>query len=566
LPALIATALFSTMINLLMFIGPIYMLQIYDRVLSSRNIGTLVALTGIAVFLLITYALLDFFRSRVLVRAGVRFDDALRGPLFRATLLSALATRSSAAAQMLREMDVVREFRTGSAFITLCDAPFAPIFGAVCFLFHPYLGLVALAGAGVLFTMALLNEYLTRGALQSAGRASSDAAHFATSSVRNVEVIHALGMHDAVRERWGERHLDHLGWQAKASDRAGVIMSATKAFRQFLQVAILGVGAWLAIQREISPGMMVAASIMMGRALSPVEHAVGQWKAFLGARSAWSRLEVLFEEFAENLDRTELPPPKGHLTVENLSVAAPGRKTPILKNISFDLPMGQALAIIGPSGSGKSTLARALVGVWPPAQGLVRLDGSDLRHWKPERLGHFIGYLPQDIELFAGTVAENIARLRRVGDAKDIFAAAQVAGVHPFILSLPDGYDTQIGEAGAVLSGGQRQRIGLARALFMSPRIVVLDEPNAHLDSSGESELVQALLRLKTKGNTVVLVTHKPTLLAICDWVIVLSDGAVRTYGSAAQVLRQLTAPRIVADQSAQQGTSPKSVAAGRTR
>lgn len=551
-PVLIATLLFSLLTNTLLFVGPVYMLQVYDRVLASRNIGTLVALTAIAVFLMAMWWLIDMVRTWVLVRAGVSFDARLKSTLFPAMLRHALASRSPASAQSLRDMDTIREFGTGTGFIALCDAPFAIIFVAVCFLFHTWLGVVAVVGAVILFTLALINEQVTHTTLANAARSSADATNFAITSTRNIEVIHALGMQGAIEQRWAAKHREQLGWQAQASDRAGVVLAASKVVRQLLQIAILGVGAWLAVDRQISPGMMVAASIMMGRALAPVEQAVGQWKSFVAARTAWARLKALFSSFPAEAPRTELPSPKGHLAVENLVVRSPDNKLAILKGISFDHGSGRILAVVGPSGSGKSTLARALVGVWKPALGVVRLDGADLRHWEADRLGRHVGYLPQDVELFAGTVAENIARLAPGDHSEEVIAAARLAGVHEFIQSLPEGYDTQIGEGGSVLSGGQRQRVGLARALFRKPAYVVLDEPNAHLDQAGEQELALALQRMRGAGITAVVITHKANLLAIADKVLVLNDGMVRAQGMPAEVFKELTGPRIVSTVSGQ--------------
>ncbi len=544
-PALVATLVFSVFCNILMFVGPLYMLQIYDRVLSSRSNSTLIALTVIAGAMLATYAILDLIRSRVLVRAGVRFDQALGAPLFRAALTAALQSRSTNSSQALRDMDQVREFWTGSAVLTLCDAPFAPVFVAVCFLLHPYLGLVALGGALILFALALVNELVTRKSLSAAGKSQIDASNYATSTMRNIEVIQALGMQSAIHNRWAAKHQEVLGWQAAASDRAGLIMASTKFVRQFLQVAILGVGAYLSVQREISPGLMIAASIMMGRALAPVEQAVGQWKGLMATRTAWIRLKALFDAVPPQHERTQLPPPKGAISTEGLVVTAPNRQIPILKGITFQVEPGETIALIGPSAAGKSTLARTLVGAWPIAQGAVRLDGSDLRHYDAERLGRFIGYLPQDVELFAGTISENIARLGQVDDA-EVIAAAELAGVNQIIQQLPDGYDTQIGEGGAVLSAGQRQRIGLARAVYGTPNLIVLDEPNASLDQAGDEALTEALKRIKSRGTTIVLVTHKPNLLGVADKVMVLAEGTMKMYGPTEQILAQLRGPRAV--------------------
>ncbi|MEQ8824381.1 MAG: type I secretion system permease/ATPase [Filomicrobium sp.] len=547
-PALITVMIFSVFCNILLFVGPVYMLQIYDRVLSSRSEGTLIALTVIAVFLLLTYSGLDALRSRILVRAGYKFDHELNGPLFRTALGSALSHRSTAPSSTLRDMDTVREFWTGSGVITLCDAPFAPFFVAICFLFHPYLGVVALAGALLLFGLALANEYATRDSLKEAGKRSSEAAHYASSSMNNVEVIHALGMHRAIHQCWADRHVEALKYQAKASDWAGSIMATTKFVRQTLQILILGTGAYLAIQGLISPGMMIAASIMMGRALAPVEQSVGQWKAFMSARNSWNRLEALFAEAGQEAEKTPLPPPKGRLAAESLYVAAGQGSKPILKNIGFEISPGEVLAVIGPSAAGKSTLLRAMVGVWQPASGVMRLDGSDLRHWDPERLGQHIGYLPQDIELFSGSVTDNIARFRKDEDPQLAVKAGMMSGAHPLIQQLPDGYDTQVGEMGASLSGGQRQRIGLARAMYGAPSLLVLDEPNAHLDRHGEQVLLAAIKRCREQGTTVVFATHTPNLLAAADKILALKDGGVHMFGPTKEVVDQLLKPRAVGE------------------
>jgi PrtD family type I secretion system ABC transporter len=548
-PALITVMIFSVFCNLLLFVGPVYMLQIYDRVLSSRSEGTLIALTVIAVFLLLTYSALDALRARILVRAGYKFDDELNAPLFRAALDTSLAQRSSAPSSMLRDMDTVREFWTGSGVITLCDAPFAPVFVAICFLFHPYLGLVALVGALLLFSLALANEYATREILTNAGRRSAEAAHYASSSMNNAEVIHALGMHHAIHQRWADRHAEALQHQARASDWAGTILATTKFVRQTLQILILGTGAWLAIHGDISPGMMIAASIMMGRALQPVEQSVGQWKAFMAARNSWGRLDQLFGALKQDAERTPLPAPKGQLAAEALYVSADRGSKPILKGIEFEIVPGEVLAVIGPSAAGKSTLLRAMVGVWQPVSGVVRLDGSDLRHWDPVMLGQHIGYLPQDIELFSGTVAENIARFRKGDDPELVVKAGMMSGAHALIQQLPDGYDTPVGEMGASLSGGQRQRIGLARAMYNSPGLLVLDEPNAHLDRHGEQILMAAIKRCKAQGTTVVFATHTPSLLASADKILALKDGGVHKFGPTKEVVSELMKPRAVANE-----------------
>jgi len=364
--------------------------------------------------------------------------------------------------------------------------------------------------------------------------------------MNNVEVIHALGMHRAIHKCWADRHVEALQFQAKASDWAGLIMATTKFIRQSLQIFILGAGAYLAIYGEISPGMMIAASIMMGRALAPVEQSVGQWKSFMGARNSWTRLETLFGEAAQERERTPLPTPKGQLSAEALFVGTGRSSKPILRNIQFEILPGEVLAVIGPSAAGKSTLLRSMVGVWEPMSGVMRLDGSDLRHWDPELLGQHIGYLPQDIELFSGTVAENISRFRSGDDPELAVKAAMMAGAHPLIQQLASGYDTPVGEMGMSLSGGQRQRIGLARAMYGSPSLLVLDEPNAHLDRHGEQVLLAAIKRCKEQATTVVFATHTPNLLASADKILALKDGGVHMFGPTKEVVNELLKPRAV--------------------
>lgn len=543
-PALRATIVFSIFANLLQFVGPIYMLQIYDRVLVGRNEMTLVFITLLAAFWMGVYALLDWVRARALVRAGVRFDEALSAPLFRSTLKHAFKHRGNDAPQMLRDMDSIREFWTGSGLLTLCDVPFSPVFVAVCFLLHPDLGIVALAGVLVLLVCALANELLTRNSQKTAQRVGETATAYALSTFRNAEAVQALGMQTSIFDRWSHMHQGKIGWLLRGGDRGGFIMAFTKFFRQLLQVAILGVGAWLVIRREMSPGLMIAASIMMGRGLAPIEQAVGQWKSFIGARTAWKRLDTLFKELPDAASGTQIGEITGAVGIEGLTLSAPGRERPIVDDVDFSIAPGECLAIIGPNAAGKSTLARAIVGVWPVAKGRVLIDGTDLktldRHW----LGQRIGYLPQAVELFAGSITENIGRFSEA-DPAAVVEAAEIAGAHTMIQMLPNGYDTQIGESGAVLSGGQRQRVGLARALFGRPKLVVLDEPNANLDSAGEEALAGALRRLKEQQATVVIVTHKPALLPLTDKLLVLEAGRIKKFGPTESIIGELKSERM---------------------
>lgn len=555
--AFVATVVFSFFINLLMFVAPLYMLQVYDRVLGSRNETTLVMLTIIAGGMLFVFGCLELVRSRVLVRIGCRLDRVLNTQVFSSVFEQSVKQPSGGHSQSLRDLDSLREFMTGSGLIAFCDAPWVPLFLAVVFMFHPLLGLVALVGAVIIFLLALANEIFTRKPLSEASKANVGANTFVTTSLRNAEAVQAMGMLPGVMSRWSDKHQDVIGLQAQASDRAGLILSSSKAIRMFLQVAILGTGAYLALQQEITPGTMIAASIIMGRALAPVEAAVGQWRGFVNARTAYQRLNELLVTTTENKDNMPLPAPKGQLAAERVVVAPPGSRTPVLKGVSFDLAAGEAMGVIGPSGAGKSTLARALVGVWPAANGAVRLDGADLHDWDKEELGPYIGYLPQDVELFDGTVAENIARFRDI-DSDAVVRAAQMAGVHELILRLPDGYDTQIGASGQALSGGQRQRVALARALYGDVRFVLLDEPNANLDTEGEKALTEAITRLRNEGRTVVIITHRPQLLSGVDKVLAMDGGQVKAFGPRQEVLSRYTKPSVVTDQSGR-GSAPAS-------
>jgi ATP-binding cassette subfamily C protein len=545
-PAFVTAIIFSFFINILAFVGPLYMLQIYDRVLSSRNVYTLLFLTLIAAFLLIVYAVLEKIRSAVLVRAGLLFDSLTRSELFESVLYGTLKQPGMAHHTVLRELDIIREFLTGSGLISFCDAPWTPIFIAGCFILHPWFGWIALSGAILIFCFAVANEVLTRDQLKGANISANQAGTFAASTFRNAEVLHAMGMWRPLRDRWLQRHNHTLALQASASDRAGVLLTATKFLRAFLQVAILGIGAYLAIIQESTPGAMIAASIIMGRALAPVELIVSQWKTFLAARSAYERISELLSILQAKQPHMKLPDPEGHLSVQQIVVAPPGVQSAVLAGVTFDLQAGSALGIIGPSAAGKSSLARAIVGVWPLHSGEIRIDGAALSHWDNDQLGRHIGYLPQDVELFSGTIAENIARFAAV-DESMVVSAAQMAGVHDMVQLMPNGYNTQIGDGGQSLSGGQRQRIALARALYGMPTIIILDEPNASLDSEGEAALMTTLERLKAAHRTVILITHKTNILAMMDKILVLKQGQVQGFGERDEIFSKLLAPRVAA-------------------
>lgn len=546
-PAIGIAAFFSLFINILALVSPLYMLQIYDRVLSSRNVSTLVFLTLIAIFLFLVYGALEGLRTQILVRGGIRFESSVRSHIFATVLSGALGSRAGAEVQAFRDVDTVREFLTGSGLIAFCDAPWVPVFVFACFVLHPIFGYLAIASGIIIFLLAIANELATKRAIGLANQAAISAQSNVTATMRNAEVMRAMGMMAGLQSRWSKRRDDQIAWQALASDRGGGIMAGIKFFRQVVQTLILGIGAYLAIQGEISPGAMIAASILIGRALAPIEQAVGSWKSFVSMRGAWGRVQSMFRAVGSLPERMRLPAPTGAVEFENVMVGAPGGQTAILKAVTLQIQPGQAVAVIGPSASGKSSLVRALVGVWPAATGTIRFDGSDIRHWDSEELGQYIGYLPQDVELFAGTVAENIARFRTVDEDK-VIAAAKLSGVHELIQQLPDGYNTQIGEGGAVLSGGQRQRVALARAVYGRPPYIVLDEPNANLDSVGEAELLACVHRLKEFGSTIIFVTHKTNMLACADKILVLQQGMVQAFGDRDEILAKLYGgPRVVA-------------------
>lgn len=529
---------FSFVINLLQLTAPLYMLQVYDRVLNSRNETTLLMLTILVVALFLVMAAIEFVRSRVLVRVGAAMEAKLNDRVFDAAFEATLR-RGGNARQALTDLTQLRQFMTGNGPFVLFDAPWFPIYLAVIFLMHPLIGWFSVGAALILVALTAVTEMATQKPLAEANKYANEATNFAHNNLANAEVVEALGMLPALRDRWKKKHVQHLVLQAVASDRAGLISSVTKFVRVTSQSLILGLGAWLAIKNELSPGGMIVGSILMGRALAPIDQLIGNWKGFVQARLAYDRLGQLLAAFPARPPRMSLPAPKGEVVVEGVVLTPPGGTVPVLRGVSFAIPTGAIVGVIGPSGSGKSTLARALVGVWTPQAGKVRLDGADVSSWDKAELGRYLGYLPQDIELFDGTIAENIARFGSI-EAPLVVAAAQAAGVHEMILRFPQGYDTPIGPGGAVLSGGQRQRVGLARALYGDVRLIVLDEPNSNLDDVGEAALVQALLRLKAQGKTVVVITHRTSVLAAVDRLLVMRDGTVQVYGPRDEVLAAL--------------------------
>ncbi|WP_439121822.1 type I secretion system permease/ATPase [Marivita sp.] len=525
-----ATIVFSFFGNLLMFVGPLYMLQVYDRVLTSRNETTLAVLTLIALAMLVSYGLLELIRTKLLVRAGLQFDEIVANPVFHRVVKQKTVLPGGHSQIALSDIDRVREFLTGHGVLAFFDAPWVPIYLALCFAFHPWLGMVATSGAAIIFGLALANEVITRRALIDAGEAAQGASFFANATMQNAEVIQALGMEEPLTSSWSKRHDKMLFNQALGSDRAGLIMATSKSIRMSLQIAIIGVGAFLAINQEISPGVMIAASIIMGRALSPVEQAVGQWKQFVVARTSHKRLKLLFDNTPDDEERVKLPAPEGHLSVEGLCANVPGAHDPLLRGVSFGLHPGEVLTIVGPSGSGKTTLVRHLVGASIPVAGAVRLDGTELQHWQPRQLGRYMGYLPQDVKLFGGTIAENISRFEENPKDADIVAAAKLAGAHEMIQRLSNGYSTDVGERGIFLSGGEKQRIGPARAVYRNPSLIVLDEPASNLDSVGEQALAACVQEVKAMGKTVILITHKANLLSLSDKTLMLVNGMVEKF------------------------------------
>ncbi|MEM8838992.1 MAG: type I secretion system permease/ATPase [Pseudomonadota bacterium] len=537
----IGVAFFSFWINLLMLVAPLYMLQVYDRVLTSRSYDTLIFLTILAVTLLALNGFLELVRSRVLVRIGGKLDERLGDDAFR-SLFQFRPDRRSSGTQTLSDLAQVRNFLSGSGPNAFFDAPWTPIFIALIFVFHPVLGFIALGGAVALFAIAIVSEFATRKTSAVASQKSRSAIQFADASVRNTEVINGMGMVPQLSERWLERNRDSLAYQGLANDRIGMLTALSKFIRPSLQIAILGAGAYLVLQEATTPGVMIAASIIMGRALAPVEAAVGQWRAFVAARAAYGRLKEVFGGENTSAERISLPRPSGNLDVQSLTLVPPGAERPILDDVSFRVAAGSVLAVIGPSAAGKSTLARALVGVWPPTDGKVRLDGADLQQWIPEELGQYIGYLPQDVELFEGSVAENISRFQEI-DSKRVIEAAKLAGAHEMILQFPDGYSTEIGPQGSVLSGGQRQRLGLARALYGDPPLIVLDEPNASLDSSGEKALMLTIQELRERGQTVIVISHRSSILTAVDYVLILNGGRVEAFDEREKLLPKLVGP-----------------------
>lgn len=535
----ISAGVFSLFINLLMLVPAIYMLQVYDRALGSRSVETLVMLTVILVLLFITLALLQMVRSAILVRVGNRIDQSMNQKIFSAMFRQAIDRPERENAQPLSDLTTLRQYLTGQGPIAFFDGPWLPIYIAVLFVFHIWFGVAAVIASLILVALAWGNEKWTGKRLAMAGQANIQSTQYAGSCLRNAEVVHAMGMENNLRSRWLTRHLEFLGNQADASDRAGILSNASKTLRMLFQSLMLGLGAYLAIEQEITSGMVIAGSILMGRALAPLDLMIGSWKGFSSARSSYQRLNDLFEKYRSQNAGMPLPPPEGQLLAQSMVVVPPGAPAAALTGVGFALDKGEMLAVVGPSAAGKSSLARAVLGIWPLVNGSVRLDGADIHQWDKSQLGPYVGYLPQDIELFEGSISENICRFGTLEPSK-VVEAAKLAGVHELILGLPQGYDTQIAVVGGVLSGGQRQRIGLARAVYDSPRLIVLDEPNSNLDDQGEQALLAALEQLKVKGVTVILISHRKPILRLVDKMLVLSEGRTVAFGVRDEIMRGL--------------------------
>ncbi len=536
----LSVGFFSFFVNLLMLVPSFYMLQVYDRAVGSASLSTLLMLTLIMLLLMITMGGLEWVRSRIMVRISTRLDTLLSQRLFDASFKQALNTSGmNATAQPLSDLNGLRQFLTGNGLFAFFDAPWIPIYLAVMFMFHSWYGWMGIVSAVLLGALAFANEKLTHSPLQTANREQMVATAFTNKSLRNAEVVQSMGMLASLRQHWSGRTHKVLALQSLASDRAATMTSVSRTFRQIVQSLVLGLGAYLTINHEISSGLMIAGSILLGRALAPIDQLIGVWKGFLGARSQYARLHELLLKIAAEPERMSLPAPEGAIRVEGLSAGAPDARKPIIRGVGFQVAAGEVVGIIGPSGAGKSTLARVLLGVWPSLAGTVRLDGADISQWRREELGPYIGYLPQDIELFEGTISQNISRFGPV-NAPAVVAAARMAGVHELVLQLSDGYDTLIGANGGGLSGGQRQRVGLARALYGEPRLVVLDEPNSNLDEAGEKMLAEALQKLKQSRATVFVITHRPGVLAQVDKLLVLNHGELSLFGPRDQVLARL--------------------------
>jgi PrtD family type I secretion system ABC transporter len=542
--AFIAIAVMSGLINILYLTGSFYMLEVYDRVLPSRSVPTLVALSILALTLFAFQGILDVIRSRVMVRIAATLDERLSARVYDIVVQLPLKTRAQGdGLAPLRDLDQIRAFLVSTGPLALFDLPWMPFYLLICFLFHPWIGVVALIGAILLTSLTLLSEFMSRTPSRMAGQHVGIRNSLAEAGRRNAEVLQAMGMAKRMGKIWGEANTKYLASHQTTSDVAGGLGAISKVLRFTLQSGVLGLGAYLVINGQATAGVIIASSIIVARALAPVELAIANWKGFVAARMSWRRLSDVLKAMDTNVEPTTLPAPKSQLVIENVSAGPPGVQKVVIQDVTFSLKAGQGLGVIGPSASGKSSLARLIVGVWTPLRGKVRLDGAAIDQWTSTDLGPHIGYLPQDVELFAGTVAQNIARFEEEPPPDAVIGAAQAAGVHDMIVRLPEGYDTQIGENGSVLSSGQRQRIALARALYRDPFLVVLDEPNSNLDADGDKALAQAIVKVRQRGGIVVVVAHRPSALAGVDTVLAMINGKAHAMGPRDEVLAKLFGP-----------------------
>lgn len=548
---------FSLFVNLLLLVPSFYMMAVYDKVIGSGSESTLFMLTLIAVFLFLVMGGLEWVRSQILISTSTRLDQLLGNRVFDSVFAQALATGGRmATAQPLGDLLQLRQFLTGPGLFAFFDAPWMPIYLVLMFLFHWAFGALAVVSAIVLGVLAVWNELATRSHLEQANREAAEASQFTQRNLRNAEVIEAMGMHEPLRARWQQKQVKMLSLQGQASAKAGLISMLGKTYRLTIQSLALGLGAYLALHKEITPGLMIGGSILLGRALAPLDLMISNWRGFLTAREAYHRLDRLLAAVPERQPPMPLPAPQGRIALEQLVIVPPGAQEPVIKGINLVLEPGTQLAIIGPSAAGKSTLVRGILGLYRPAKGCVRLDGADILHWDRRQLGQYIGYLPQDVELLDGTVSENIARFGEI-DPEKVVAAAKAAGIHDMILRLPQGYDTRLLGNGGVLSAGQQQRLGLARALHGDPRVVILDEPNSNLDQAGDMALIATLAELKRQGKTVIVITHRTNMLAQVDNVLMLVEGQVALCGPRDEVLAKLNQPQQTAQPRPVQPAAP---------
>jgi ATP-binding cassette, subfamily C, bacterial PrsD len=542
--AFLAIGLFSGMSNILMLTGSLFMLEVYDRVLPSRSVPTLVALLILTAGLYAAQGFIDAIRSRILVRIGHSLDESMSMRVYDAIVrLPLMIGGKGDGSQPIRDLDAVRGFLSGAGPSAFFDLPWLPVYLAICFLFHPYIGLTALGGAVILIGLTAATELRTRSPTRHATQFAAARNALMESSRRNAEAMTAMGMVGRIAKRWGELNRSYILASGQASDVVGGLGAASKVLRLLLQSALLAVGAWLVIHQESTPGIIIAGSILGGRALAPVDLAIANWRGFIGARQSWHRLSRLLGQLPPRSDPMPLAPPSKSVVIQNAAVCPPGEQKIVCQDVTFTLTGGKALGIIGPTASGKSSLARMLVGVWAPLRGTVRLDGATLDQWSPEALGRHVGYLPQDVELFPGNVAQNIGRFEDPPNPEAVLAAAQAAGVHDLIVNLPDGYETKVGERGSALSAGQAQRIALARALYRDPFLVVLDEPNSNLDAEGDEALTRAILGLRARGAIVVVVAHRPSAIAGVDYILVMAKGRQQQFGPKEEILSRVAQP-----------------------